>query len=168
MVTKATAKPKVTQEAYEKALQGYAKSANEARTLAIDRDKELAPIMEKYDPKLKKLETEMDEQFDTVMRYCQENRKIMFVGVKSIEEMGVKLSFRDGNEKVVINEGFKEKEIVVVMEKSKKWKEFLRYTPALDKDKIIEEKPKGIDKLGLQVKKEETFSLKPIHTEVEA
>jgi phage host-nuclease inhibitor protein Gam len=130
--------------------------------------KELEPINEKYNGKFDTLKAEMESQFETIKQYCEENRKELFVEAKHIEDNNAVMGFREGKEKVIILEGFVEKDIVAVLEKRKAWQPFVRYTPALDKVKLTKEKPKGMEKLGFKVGREEVFFLDPIKTEVPA
>lgn len=166
-MAKAIAKQKVTREAFETALQGYVHNDNTACDLAAERDKELEPINNKYDPQFEKLLKEKDDQFEVVKQYCEENRTELFAAAKSKEEFGANIGFREGKYKVMLLEGFDEKGILAVMAKRKAWQQFVRMTPSIDKGALIKLKPKGMEKLGFKVDKEETFFLEPVKTETE-
>ena len=165
-MAKAVAQKKVTREAYETALSGYVHNNNQSCTLAAKRDKELEPINEKYDPQFETLRKSMDEQFETVKQYCEENRTEMFVEAKSTEAYGAHVGFREGAEKLIVLPDTDEKAVAVKWLKLKAWVKFLRMTPALDKKAIVKAKPKGLEKFGLKVGREETFFLEPVKTEV--
>lgn len=165
-MAKAIAKQTVTREAYETALSGYVSNDNRARGLATLRDKAMEPINKKYSPLLEELKTAMDGQFEIVQQYCEDNRVKLFVEAKSFEEFGAHVGFREGKDKVVVLDGFKEPAIALAMKKLKKWMGFVRETPAMDKVALIKAKPKGTEKLGFVIKKEESFFLEPIKTEV--
>jgi len=166
-MAKAIATQVVTQEAYETALKGYVHNDNQACSLAAERDKELEPINLKYNPQFEKLMQEKEKQFAIVKQYCEENRVKLFPKDKSMEAFGANVGFRDGKPKVMILDGFDEKKIALVMSKRKAWEKYVRSTPAMDKVLIVKEKPKGMEKLGFKVDKEESFFLEPVKTEVD-
>ncbi len=165
-MAKTTVKAKITREAYETALQAYVRNSNEISSLSAKRDKEVQALNEKYDPKFADYSKLMYADFETVKAYCKENRDKLFTdSEKSTEVFGAHIGFRDGSEKVIILEGFDEKVIAQKWVKLKAWVKFLRFTAALDKKAIVKAKPKGLEKHGLKVGKEETFFLDPVKTE---
>lgn len=162
---KAAARQKVSREQYEEALMAYVANDNLALDLATDRDRELEPINNKYDPQFEKLRKANEELFPIIQQYCEDNREDLFAEKKSVEEFGAEVGFREGKDKVIILEGFKEKEIVAVMQKRKAMEPYVRMTPSMDKAAIIKDKPKGTEKLGFYVGREETFYVEPVKTE---
>lgn len=163
-MAKAIAKKVVTQEAFETALQGYVRNDNEYAALAAKRDKRVAAIDAEYAEDFARMKTDMDEDFDTVQRYCEANRVEIFEGAQSTLHCNAHIGFRQGKDKVIILDGFKEKEIVALMEKRKAMQPYLRTTVAMDKVAIIKDKPKGTAALGFVVDKEENFFLEPVKT----
>ncbi len=165
-MAKTTAKKAVTQEAFETALQGYVRNDNEYAALAAKRDKRVAAIDAEYAEDFARMKAEMDADFETVHDYCATNREELFEGAQSTLHCNAQIGFRQGKDKVVILEGFKEKEIIAMMEKRKAMQPYLRTTVAMDKVAIIRDKPKGTAALGFVVDKEESFFLEPVKMEL--
>ncbi len=159
---KTLAKNNVTRAAYEAALAGYVSNDNKACLLAAERDKEVEELDSKYNPQFEALRKEMEEQYATVQQYCSRHRDELFSTTKSIDDHGATLGFRDGKDKVVILDGCKEKDIITVMARRTAMTPYLRTTLTLDKLKIIRERPKSLEKLGVKVVQEEAFFLEPI------
>ena len=165
-MAKTTAKVPVTREGFETALKAYVQNDNKVCALAAKRDKDLEPINNKYDPQFEEIQKEQEELFAVVHQYCEDNRVKLFPKEKSMEEFGAHIGYREGKAKVMVLDGFDEKAIVAVMAKRAAWKVYVRNTPSMDKAALIKAKPKGTEKLGFKVGKEETFFLEPIKTEV--
>lgn len=161
-MTKTTVKNKVSRATYEAALAGYVSNDNKACLLAAGRDKDIELLDSKYNPQFEALRREMEEQFATVQAYCHQHRADLFADTKCLEVYGASLGFREGKDKVVIMDGHKEKDIIAVMARRTAMSHYLRTTLNLDKIKIIKEKPKGLEKLGLKVIQEEAFFLEPV------
>jgi phage host-nuclease inhibitor protein Gam len=167
-MAKATAKKPVSRDNYEIALQEYVQNHNTYAKLAAKRDERVAKIDQDYDLQFNDLKESMEKQFETVQQFCEENRAELFDDAKSFDEFGATMGFREGKEKVIVLDGFDEKEIAKGMSGQAAWKKYIRLTPALDKAAIVKNKPKGLDKLGLKVGKEENFFLEVDQTEVNA
>lgn len=164
---KEVAKVVYSRQQFERALQAYVSNDNKASALAAERDKVLEPINKKYDPQFAKLQEANEEHFAVIKQYCEDNRGDLFTEAKSMELLGAKLGYREGKDKVMVLEGFVEKEILAKMQKSKVMAPYIRTTPAIDKAKLIKEKPKGLAKFGLKVDKEESFFVDAIKTETD-
>jgi phage host-nuclease inhibitor protein Gam len=161
-MTKTTVKNKVSRDNYETALAGYVSNDNRACLLAAERDKEIEQMDSKYNPQFETLRREMEAQFAIVRAYCHQHRSELFTDAKCIEAYGASVGYREGKDKVVIQDGHKEKDIIAVMARRTAMSAYLRTTLTLDKIKIIKEKPKGLEKLGVKVVQEEAFFLEPV------
>ncbi|MCD6011660.1 MAG: hypothetical protein K0Q79_1522 [Flavipsychrobacter sp.] len=163
---KTITKNNITRAAYEAALAGYVSNDNKACLLAAERDKDVEALDNKYNSQFEALRKEMEEQYATVQQYCNRHRNELFTITKSVEEHGALFGFREGKDKVVIMDGCKEKDIITVMARRTAMMPYLRTTLTLDKLKIIRERPKSLEKLGVKVVQEEAFFLEPIKSVV--
>lgn len=160
-----TAKQRITPEAYETALQTYVQNNNVYAQLAAKRDARVLAIDEEYNERFKDLKTSMDEAFDIVQGYCDENHEVLFTEKKSLEAFGAKVGYREGKEKVVLIKGFKLKDVVAKMMKVAKWRSYIRETPELDKVALLSAKPNGMEAIGLEIVQEESFYIEVDQTE---
>ena len=161
-MTKTIGKNNVSRAEYEAALSGYVSNDNKACLLAAERDKEIVMLDNKYNPQFDMLRREMEKQYNTVQLYCCRHRAEIFKDTKSIEQHGACFGFREGKDKVLILDGYKEKDIISIMARRTATQPYLRTTLTLDKLRIIKERPKALEKLGVKVVQEEAFFLEPL------
>jgi phage host-nuclease inhibitor protein Gam len=158
----------VSREAYEAAVKDYVNFNNEYARLAAARDAQVAKIDADYGTKFEDLKASMEEQFEVVKCYAEENRDELFTETKSLELFGAKLGFRISPPKVTVMKGFKLKDVVERLAKLKVWQPYVRVKQELNKDALLAQQPKGMEKHGLMIEQEEVFYLEPEKTEVEA
>jgi phage host-nuclease inhibitor protein Gam len=167
-MAKAISKKTVTREAYETALKSFVQNNNKYEKLAAARDAKVAKIDAEYGDQFSNMKNEMEDDFLTVQRYCEDNRTELFVGAKSLDAFGAHVGFREGKEKVSFMDGWNEKKVLEKMQKSEHWLVYVRLKPSIDKAALLKEQPKGMEKCGIVIEQEESFFLEPETTEVEA
>lgn len=156
-MAKSVARKPVSREKFEKALDAYVETNNKFTRQAAERDARVKAIDDEYD--FEEMKESMETHYKTVQQYCEDNRGTLFVDKKSLVVGPVKYGFREGKEKVVLLDGFKLKDVVAKMNQSNVWSGFIRVEPALDKNKLIAEKPRGMQRMGVDVVQEENFFL---------
>ncbi len=160
--------PPVERQEYETALKIYVQKHTEFATLAAKRDKRVAAIDAEFDTRLNELKESMSLQRPIVERFCIENKEELFPKIKSKEEFGAKIGFRYDPPAVETLKGFTFKAIAEKFAKLKAWKKYIRITVSLNKEALLADKPKGMDKHGLVIEQEEHFILDVEQTEVNA
>jgi len=166
---------KVTKAQYEKALKNYSEANTAADTLMKKRNAALLPIQSRmqtveaqYKGELDKERKKIEDAAAVIEAYCTANKGVMFSDkVRGTSTAyGLVLSFRKSTPKVIVPDEEDKGKLALLIEKVKKaFPTCVREVTELNKQAIAErfkdaKDKKKFEKMGFEVKAEETFLIK--------
>ncbi len=148
----------------ERILEEYARAEADLTSLKQKKALEVAKINEKYADTMEALETEMNNSFDKLQKFAEQN-DTLFTSSRSIKFSFGSLGFRKGMPSLKIAVKDITWDNVVDRIKRLKATEFLRTKVEVDKKKLLDERNdqkvvKLIQKAGLEVEVTESFFVK--------
>jgi phage host-nuclease inhibitor protein Gam len=165
-MVKQPAKKKVTQQAYQTALEAYKNDEIAARALAVKREKEVARIDDKYNPLFEEYIETQKARFDIIQQYCEDNRDTLFEGKQIIKSNGIDYGFRKGKFKVCPLEGETDESTLAGVKKY--LPDYIRTKEEIAQDKLLSDKDaipaKDLKKAGLCFEQDEKFFVKVAET----
>ncbi|MDR1543062.1 MAG: host-nuclease inhibitor Gam family protein [Prevotellaceae bacterium] len=150
----------ITQQDYEQAMSEYAIADARLQKINAAIDVKFTEIREKYSFEISELDAKKEANFDILQTFALENKDVLFVKKKSLENAHGTLGFRTGTPKLKTLKGFTWSAVTNLL------KEFLpQYVrvseePAKDKllaDREVSETAELFGKCGIAVVQDETF-----------
>lgn len=157
-------KRKVTQAQFDKALEEYKKDSLSYNTKLAALNKAVEKAQAPFKKQIKELTDRINANFETVNTYCDANRETLFGDNKSIDTPHGVLKYRLGAQKVILDDGVEEKELVLELKKAR-WKgapDFIVEKLSLDKKAIVKADEKQLERLkelGVTIGQDESFKI---------
>lgn len=130
----------VTPEEMEAAFAEYAKADSRTNKIKAEMELQITRIREKNQEELNQLQKVMDEKFDVMQAYAQENKENLFGKKKSLETVHGVIGFRLGTPKLKTRKGFTWESVLQLLKTY--LPDYVRTKHEAAKDKLIADREK--------------------------
>lgn len=153
----------MTREDAEQIVREIAELENQSRQLKATQDEELMAIREQHGPDLEEIHNRLQERVALAQSWAESDREAKFGKRKSLKFRHGNIGFRKATPSLKLLKGWSWKKVLDAIRRA--GYAYIREVPEVDKELLLNNRSAFTDaqmrKLGVEVKQDETFFVKP-------